>query len=106
MIKILSNGYINIKTPSGRVTKSKLIYDVANWFINNYLKPIENRVKIWNHGKSGTGEIGNADFLVNLSWNQAQLTGGLDGLILRSRRDGAMKLIKFLREHPEYKEYI
>lgn len=108
-IDIISNGYVNIRTESGRKTRSKVVYELAHWFIDKYLKPIEDKVKVWTHGKPYTGEIGGADFLmdkIELNWNQVQMCGGIDGLIARSRRDGAMRLIKFLREHPDYVQYL
>lgn len=108
-IDICDNGYINIRTQNGKRTKSKAVYELANWLIEKYLKPIENRVKVWTHGKPYTGEIGEADYLMsklNLNWNDVQLSDGIDGLIKRSQRDGAMKLIKFLRQNPEYVQYL
>lgn len=105
---IYENGF-NIRTNSGKKTTDKQVQELARWVINKFIKPIETRIKLWTHGQPYTGEIGEADFLMdklNLNWNNCQFTRGIDGLIKRSQRDGAMQLIKFIRNNPEYLEYL
>lgn len=105
----LSHNSMNIRTASGKRTTDKGVIELAGWVIEHYLKPIENRIKVWTHGKPYTGELGEAEYLVSklgLSHNECVLTAGVDGLIKRSQRDGAMKLIKYIRENPEYIDYL
>lgn len=108
-IKIFDNGYIDIRRQNGRKTEDKSVLELAKWFIEKYLIKIEKSIKVWTHGQNYTGEIGNADYLMdclNLNWNAVQDKRGIGGLILRARRDGAMRLIKLIRENPDLIDYI
>ena len=108
-ISLHESGYANIRRANGRQTNSKSILALAHWVIENYVKPIENRVKVWNHGRAYTGEIGGAEYLcnrLNLHWNDCVMGTGIDGLIKRSQRDGAMKMIRLLRNNPDLVRFL
>ena len=108
-IRLHESGYADIRRANGRQTNSKSILAFAHWVIENYVKPIENRVKVWNHGRQCTGEIGGAEYLCNqldLYWNDTVMGTGINGLIRRSQRDGAMKLIRLFRQHPDLVRFL
>jgi hypothetical protein len=108
-ISLYESGYASIRRANGRQTNSKSILAFAHWVIENYVKPIENRVKVWNHGRQCTGEIGGADFLCNqldLHWNDCVMDTGINGLIRRSQRDGAMKMIRLFRQNPDLIRFL
>lgn len=107
-IKFYDDGY-EIRTADGRIASGKYLNELAKYIVENYVRPIEQSIKVWTHGKNYTGEIGDADYLMNridLSWNDCMLATGISGLIKRARRDGAMRLIKLIRQNPELLEYI
>ena len=107
-INFYEDGF-TIRYKNGRYPTSKRLIELAKWVVKNYVKPIETRVKVWNHGKPYTGEIGGADYLMNrldLYWNDCVMATGINGLIKRAKRDGAMQLIKLLRQNPDLLDHL